>query len=266
MSENSLPLRKLYLTLKMRIMIQLYYISTKEIPLIVLSALTKPNENTASLIMAITPLLLEGFSGNWDDLCGFEGYKILIHLREAKVNKEYVKYICGERAVDELAKNGHGEFPYHASICCRGKDEQLYFCISYEPCCPNWNKEQRLIKAVPLSEIDMPIIDDVNGIKYIDKTVLEYIQFNNRPKVNFPDYGKQPTSKQLAELINLGMPCYYRHGWAYRGASEHEITKEEALELLPHYSYDIGFYILNFKEKYGVPTLEFNELGENDLY
>ena len=246
-------------------MIQLYYISTKEIPGIVLSALTIPSENVASLVATITPLLLKGFSCNWDNLCGFEGYKILIHLREAKVNMELVKSLCGERAVRELAKDGRGEYPYHASICCRCNDKQLYFCISYEPYRPNWNKEQRLIKVVPLSEIDMSIIEDVSGIKYIDKTVLEYIQFNNRPKVSFPDYGRQPTTEQLAELINLGMPCYYRHGWAYRGAKEHEITKEEALEMLPHYSYGMSFYMLKFKKKFGTPVLEFNELGENDL-
>lgn len=248
-------------------MITLHYIGirTMHLPKVVMAALLKPNENTASLIKTITPLLLEGFSSNWDDLCGFERFKILIHLREAKVNKEYVKSLCGESIVDKLARDGSGEYPYHASICCQNRDGKLYFCISYEPCCPNWNKEQRLIKAVSLDEITQPIIEDASGIKYIDKTLFEYLQFNDRPKVNFPDYGKQPTKEQLAELINMGMPCYYRHGWAYRGAGEREITKEKALEILPHYSYGMGFYMLKFKKKFCTPVLEFNELGENDL-
>ena len=248
-------------------MITLHYISIKSthMPEVVLSALKKPSENTTSLIKNITPLLLEGFSGNWDDLCSIDNYKILIHLREAKVNREYVKTLCGEYVVDELAKDGSGEFPYHASICCQNRDGKLYFCISYEHCSPNWNKEQRLIKIVPLDEIKMPIIEDESGTKYIDKTLFEYLQFNDRPKVDFPDYGKQPTKEQLTKLINMGMPCYYRHGWAYRGAGEREIAKEKALELLPHYSYGMSFYMLKFKKKFGTPVLEFNELGENDL-
>ncbi len=118
---------------------------------------------------------------------------------------------------------------------------------------------------MPLSDIDMPLIDDANGIRKMDKTVLEYLQFSERPNTSFPDYGEQPTKEQLAELINLGMKCYYRHGWAYRGAEEYEITKNKALELLPHYSYGIGFYELKFGKKFNEPVLEFNELGENDL-
>lgn len=143
---------------------------------------------------------------------------------------------------------------------------QTIFCISYEPCCPNWNKEQRLIKAVSLDEIEVPIIEDENGIRYIDKTLFEYLQFNARLKVNFPDYGKQPTQEQLAELINMGMPCYFRYGYAYRGAGASEITKEKALKLLPKFSFGMGFYTLSMYEKFGVPVLEFNELGENDLW
>lgn len=248
-------------------MIQLHYVYTRTInmPAIVLSALTYPRKNAESLESSISPLLAKGFSNNWDDLCGFNGYKILIHLSEAKVNKSLVSELCGESVARELAKDGHGEYPYHASICCRNNDTQLYFCISYEPCCPNWNKEQQLIKTMPLSDIDVPLIEDVSGIREIDKTVLEYLQFSERSKVAFSDYGKQPTKEQLVELIHMGMKCYYRHGWAYRGAEEHEISKDKALELLPHYSYGIGFYELKYGEKFGEPVLEFNELGENDL-
>lgn len=61
------------------------------------------------------------------------------------------------------------------------------------------------------------------------------------------------------------MPCYFRYGYAYRGAGESEITKEKALELLPKFSFGMGFYTLNMYKKFGVPVLEFNELGENDL-
>lgn len=241
------------------------YTQKADIPEVVMSALAKPSERVADLINVIKPLLAEGFQSNWDDLCGFEEYKILIHLREAKVNKEYVKSLCGARIVNELAKDGSGEFPYHASICCRNKGGRLYFCVSKEPCSPNWNKEQRLIQFIPLDKIDVPLIEDANGIRKMDKTILEYIQFSNRPKVNLPDYGKEPTKEQLTELINMGMPCYFRYGYAYRGAGESEITKEKALELLPKFSFGMGFYTLNMYKKFGVPVLEFNELGENDL-
>lgn len=44
-----------------------------------------------------------------------------------------------------------------------------------------------------------------------------------------------------------------------------DISKERALRLLPDYSYGMGFYILNYSIKDGIPELEFNELGENNL-
>lgn len=142
----------------------------------------------------------------------------------------------------------------------------LFFCISQETCCPNWNKEQQLVKAIKLSDINEPLIKDESVIKKVDRTLLEYIQFKGCSKIDFPDYGKEPTRDQLVDLINRGIRCYYRYGFAYRGAEESEISREEALKLLPAFSYGMGFHNLKFKKKFGVPVLEFNDLGENDLY
>lgn len=61
-------------------------------------------------------------------------------------------------------------------------------------------------------------------------------------------------------------PCIYRYGWAYKGAGAREITTEKALELLPKYSFGVGFYELLFRKHNGQEVLEFNELSENDLY
>lgn len=72
--------------------------------------------------------------------------------------------------------------------------------------------------------------------------------------------------KKAEEWVNNGKPCIYRHGLAWKGARAREITKEEALELLPQYSFGMGFYALSFIKHDGQEVLEFNELSENDLY
>lgn len=78
---------------------------------------------------------------------------------------------------------------------------------------------------------------------------------------------KNEELKQKAEeWVKSGKPCIYRHGWAYRGAMAREITQEKALELLPQYSFGMGFYELSFIKHNGQDVLEFNELSENDLY
>ena len=45
-----------------------------------------------------------------------------------------------------------------------------------------------------------------------------------------------------------------------------EITQEKASELLPKYSFGMGFYELSFTKHNGQEVLEFNELSANDLY
>ena len=69
----------------------------------------------------------------------------------------------------------------------------------------------------------------------------------------------------LREWIEKDKPCAYRCGFAYRGATARRITKDKAKELLPGYSFGMGFYELCF-ELLGEPTLVFNEYSANDLY
>lgn len=69
----------------------------------------------------------------------------------------------------------------------------------------------------------------------------------------------------LREWIEKDKPCAYRCGFAYRGATARRITKDKARELLPNYSFGMGFYELCF-ELLGEPTLIFNEYSANDLY
>ena len=67
------------------------------------------------------------------------------------------------------------------------------------------------------------------------------------------------------EWIEAGLPCVYRYGWGWKGAKARPITKEEALEKLPSYSFGIGFYCLHWGRSNGEQVLEFNELSENDM-
>ena len=89
------------------------------------------------------------------------------------------------------------------------------------------------------------------------------------------------TKEFAREWIESGKPCRYRYGFGYRGTSSKPITKEKALELLPQYSFGMGFYNLSFQrdtrvtgggsnwvstEPYGEQVLMFNELSENDMW
>lgn len=74
------------------------------------------------------------------------------------------------------------------------------------------------------------------------------------------------TKESALEWINEGKPCMYRYGLAYRGARTQPISKEKALELLPSYSFGMGFYELRFTSYEGIDILLFNEFSANDLY
>ena len=77
----------------------------------------------------------------------------------------------------------------------------------------------------------------------------------------------QKTKEYAKQWIEDGNPCMYRYGYAYKGATSRNITKEKALELLPSYSFGMGFYELDFeKDKAsGETVLMFNEFSENDM-
>lgn len=75
------------------------------------------------------------------------------------------------------------------------------------------------------------------------------------------------TKEFAKKWIEDGKPCVYRYGWGWKGAGARSITKEKALELLPKYSFGMGFYELGFiKGSDGGYVLEFNELSENDMW
>lgn len=75
----------------------------------------------------------------------------------------------------------------------------------------------------------------------------------------------EKTKENALKWVESDKPCVYRYGWGWKGASAKPITKEEALSLLPKYSFGKGFYELSFIKIDGVDTLEFNELSENDM-
>ena len=75
------------------------------------------------------------------------------------------------------------------------------------------------------------------------------------------------TKEFAKQWIEADKPCVYRHGWGWKGAGARPITKEEAMKLLPKYSFGKGFYELGFiKGSNGEDVLEFNELSENDMW
>lgn len=74
------------------------------------------------------------------------------------------------------------------------------------------------------------------------------------------------TEEYAKQWIEEGKPCVYRYGWTWEGAGSREITKEEALTKLPSYSFGDWFYALSFTIWNGKEVLEFNELGENDMW
>ena len=91
------------------------------------------------------------------------------------------------------------------------------------------------------------------------------------------------TKEKAKEWIEAGRPCRYRYGFGFRGASSSPLTKEEALRLLPKYSFGMGFYELSFckdtvvdheasgpnctvMHSTGETVLMFNEFSENDMW
>lgn len=76
----------------------------------------------------------------------------------------------------------------------------------------------------------------------------------------------EKTKAFAQQWIEQGNPCIYRYGYGWKGAGAKTISKEEALDLLPKYSFGMGFYELGFIKIDGVDTLEFNELSENDMW
>ena len=91
------------------------------------------------------------------------------------------------------------------------------------------------------------------------------------------------TKEFAKQWIEEGKPCMYRCGFGYRGATGRHITKEEALKLLPNYSFGTGFYELSFEKNRvvdhelsgpnctvthveGDTVLMFNEYSENDMW
>ena len=93
----------------------------------------------------------------------------------------------------------------------------------------------------------------------------------------------EKTKEFAKQWITDGKPCRYRYGFGFRGAESRPLTKEKALELLPKYSFGMGFYELSFckdtrvvheqsgpnctvTEPYGNMVLMFNEFSENDMW
>ena len=93
----------------------------------------------------------------------------------------------------------------------------------------------------------------------------------------------EETKEAARQWIESGKPCRYRYGFGFRGASSKALTKDEALKMLPRYSFGMGFYTLSFcrdtrviheqsgpnctvTEHYGDIVLMFNELSENDMW
>lgn len=74
------------------------------------------------------------------------------------------------------------------------------------------------------------------------------------------------TKEFAKKWVEDGNPCLYGRGWHYRGGVERTITKEKAVELLPSYSFGMGFHELSFVKRDGKTCLLFNELSENDLW
>lgn len=73
------------------------------------------------------------------------------------------------------------------------------------------------------------------------------------------------TKESAKKWINSNKPCKYRYGFGFRGACTRELSKEEALELLPKYDFGMGFYELSFIKYNGEEVLLFNEFSENDM-
>lgn len=72
--------------------------------------------------------------------------------------------------------------------------------------------------------------------------------------------------EEAKTFIENGGKCQFRFGYAWKGAGARPLTKEQALEKLPKFNFGMGFYELDWMEVNGERVLEFNELGENDLW
>ena len=92
----------------------------------------------------------------------------------------------------------------------------------------------------------------------------------------------EKTKESAREWIEAGKPCRYRYGYGFRGAESRPLSKEEALKLLPKYSFGMGFYELSFcrdtvvdhdqcgpnctvTHTEGDTVLMFNEFSANDM-
>lgn len=99
----------------------------------------------------------------------------------------------------------------------------------------------------------------------------------------FVDYNPvfPPDAAKMREYAivwaNSGQPCIFRHGLAYRGSQARYMSREEAVDKISQTSWQFGkgFYELSFcypsfeDRANGMKdemVLEFNELGENDLF
>ena len=78
----------------------------------------------------------------------------------------------------------------------------------------------------------------------------------------------EQTIEAAKKFIEEGGKCIYRYGWAWKGAGANYKTKEWALSQLAKnwWGFGKGFYILSWIERDGETVLEFNELGENDMW
>lgn len=76
------------------------------------------------------------------------------------------------------------------------------------------------------------------------------------------------TKEEALKFIENGGKAVYRYGFAFKGARARTISKEDALEKLSKrgWSFGKGFYNLNWLTIDGETCLEFNELGENDMW
>lgn len=76
----------------------------------------------------------------------------------------------------------------------------------------------------------------------------------------------EKTKEFAKSWIESGKPCMYRYGYGWKGVSMRSITNSKALELLPKYSFGMGFYEISFTKYNGEDVLLFNEYSENDMY
>lgn len=72
------------------------------------------------------------------------------------------------------------------------------------------------------------------------------------------------TKEAAKEFIENGGPCVEQYGLWNNGGKP--ISKEKALSMLDKYSFDLGFYMLNWIIMNDQTTLQFKELSECDLF